>query len=180
MSNRIDVALEQTPNKSNQRGLRNIIAVVIVIVFTTIFAIFSPKTEIIKANLEGEGCTKTEQNGVKCELVQGEKRLTLRECLEESPCNQAEYKLGKQKEGKQYILIFSEAFGKSVEVLTIDTESMSQLETRSAFYTEVKDSCKNKDNYTQDCFEFPVSEEQLKDITEQNQKYNNFIKEYSR
>ena len=180
MSNRIDLALEQTPNKSNQRGLRNIVAVVIVIVFTTIFAIFSPKTEIIKANLEGEGCAKTEQNGVKCELVQGEKRLTLRECLEESPCNQAEYKLGKQKEGKQYILIFSEAFGKSIEVSSVNLQDFTQAESQNAFYTEVKDNCKNQKTYTQDCFDFPISEDQLKDIAEQNQKYNNLIKEYSR
>jgi hypothetical protein len=180
MSNRIDLALEQTPNKSNQRGLRNIIAVIIVIVFTTIFAIFSPKTEIIKANLEGEGCAKTEQNGVKCELVQGEKRLTLRECLEESPCNQAEYKLGKQKEGKQYILILSEAFGRSIEVSSVNLQDFTQAESQNAFYTEVSEECKSKDSYEEKCFSFPVNEEQRKDIAVQNKKYNTLIKEYSK
>lgn len=180
MSNRIDLALEQTPNKSNQRGLRNIIAVIIVVVFTTIFAVFSPKTEIIKAELQGEGCAKSDKSDIKCELVQGEKKLTLRECSQDLPCNQAEYKLGKQKEGKQYILLLSEAFGKSIEVLSINLQDFTQAESQNAFYTEVKDNCKNKKTYTQDCFDFPISEEQLKDITEQNQKYNNLIKEYSR
>jgi hypothetical protein len=180
MSDRIDQLLSATPNFSNQRWLRNIVAVIVVIIITVIFAIFSSRTEVIKADLIGDGCAKTDQKGVKCEFIQGEKKLTLRECSEDSPCNQSEYKLGKQKEGQQYILVLSEAFGKSVEVLTIDTESMSQLETRSAFYTEVKDNCKNQKAYTQDCFYFPISEGQVKDITEQNQKYNNFIKEYSR
>jgi hypothetical protein len=179
MPNRIDLALEPTPNNSNQRWIRNIIAVIIVTVFTAIFAAFSPRTEIIKINLTGEGCAKTDLTGVSCELTQGDKKLTLRECSNELPCNQSEYQLGKKKDNKQYIVVLSEAFGKSVEVLTVDTQDFTKTETQAAFYTEVKDNCKNKDTYTQDCFDFPVSEEQLKDIAEQNKKYNILIKDYS-
>jgi hypothetical protein len=179
MSNRIDLAPEATPNLGGQRLFRNLIAVGIVIITTVLFAIFSPKTEIIKANLIGEGCAKTDLKGVKCELSIGEKKLMLRECSEEMPCNQSEYELGKKKENKQYIVVSSEAFTKSIQVLAIDTENMSQVETQNAFYTEVKDSCKSKNNPTQDCFDFPISEDQLKDISDQNQKYNNLLKEYS-
>lgn len=177
MSDRIDLPPSTIKNLSNQRTFRNIIAVIIVIVFTSIFAIFSSRTEIIKANLIGEGCGKTELTDVKCELSIGEKKLTLRECSAESPCNQSEYKLGKRKENQQYVALSSEAFGKSVEILAIDIDSMSQIESKTAFYTEVKDSCKNKKVYTQDCFDFPVSEDQLKDIAEQNQKYNQLLQE---
>ena len=180
MSDRIDLSSAATPNLGRQRLWRNSIAVIVVVLVTAIFAFFSPRTEIIKIALTGEGCAKTDLTGVACELTQGDKKITLRECSEDLPCNQAEYKLGRQKEGKQYILVLSEAFGKSVEVLTVSTQDFTQTESQAAFYTEVKDNCKNKDNYTQDCFEFPVSEDQLKDIVEQNKKYNSLIKEYSK
>ncbi len=179
MSDRIDLSSAATPNLGRQRLWRNSIAVIVVVLVTAIFAFFSPRTEIIKLELTGEGCAKTDLTGVACELTQSDRKITLRECSEELPCNQAEYKLGKQKEGKQYILVLSESFGKSVEVLTISTQDFTQTESQAAFYTEVKDNCKNKDTYTQDCFDFPVSEEQLKDIAEQNKKYNSLIKEYS-
>lgn len=178
MSNRIDLTLEPTPNLGGQRLFRNLIAVGIVIITTVLFAIFSPKTEIIKANLIGEGCSKTDLKGVKCELSIGDKKLMLRECSEESPCNQSEYELGKKKENKQYIVVSSEAFTKSIQVLAIDTENMSQGETQNAFYTEIKDFCRDTNKLTQDCFEFPISEEQIKDISDQNQKYKNLLKEY--
>jgi hypothetical protein len=178
MSDRIDLSSASTPNLGRQRLWRNSIAVTVVVLVTAAFAIFSPRTEIIKIALTGEGCAKTDLTGVACELTQGDKKITLRECSEELPCNQADYKLGKKKDNNQYILVMSEAFGKSVEVLTIDTQDFTQTESQAAFYTEVKDNCKNKDTYTQDCFDFPVSEEQLKDIAEQNKKYNSLIKEY--
>lgn len=178
MSDRIDLPPSTIKNLSNQRTVRNIIAVIVVIVFTSIFAIFSPKTEIIKANLLGEGCAKTDLTNVKCEFVFGEKKLTLRECSEDVPCNQSEYKLGKKKDNKQYIIFNSENFTKSVQISAIDTENMAQSEIGTAFYTELKDACKDKNNLTQDCFEFPISEDQLKDISEQNQKYNSLLKEY--
>ena len=114
---------------------------------------------------------------VKCELSIGEKKLTLRECSAEFPCSQSEYKLGKRRDNQQYVALSSEAFGKSVEILSIDIDSMSQIEDDTAFYTEVKDSCKNKKVYTQDCFDFPVNGGQLKDIAEQNQKYNQLLQE---
>lgn len=179
MSDRIDLDKFATKSLAGQRLSRNIIAVIVVIVFTAIFTIFSPRTEIIKASLVGEGCSKTELTGVKCVLNIGEKELVLRECSGENSCNQSEYSLSKRKDNQQYIVLKSEFFGKSVEVLTIDTDTVTQTESMTAFYTEVKDPCKDKKEYTQDCFDFPVSEEQLKDIAEQNQKYNQLIKEYS-
>jgi len=151
--------------------------VLVVVTVTAVFAFFSPRTEIIKSNLIGEGCGKTELKDVKCELSIGEKKLTLRECSADSLCNQSEYKLGKRKDNQQYVALSSEAFGKSVEILAIDIDSMSQIESKTAFYTEVKDSCKNKKVYTQDCFYFPVSEEQIKDISNENQKYNQLLQE---
>lgn len=178
MSDRINLTPDPTLNLKNQRLFRNLIAVGIVIITTVLFAFFSPKTEIIKANLIGEGCAKTDLKGVKCKLSIGEKKLMLRECSEESPCNQSEYKLSKREENKQYIILKSEIFGKSVEILSIDTNSMTQTESKLAFYTEVKDTCKDKKEITQDCLEFPISEDQLKDISEQNQNYNKLIKEY--
>ena len=179
MSDRIDLNPSATKNLSNQRTFRNVIAVGVVVIVTSIFAIFSPRTEIVKANLIGEGCVKNELTGVKCELALGEKKLTLRECSQDSPCNQVEYKLAKREDNQQYVILKSEFFGKSVEVLTIDTDTLTQTESRTAFYTDIKDACKDKKVYTQDCFDFPVSEEQLKDISEQNQRYNQLIKEYS-
>jgi len=178
MSDRIDLDKFATKSVANQRVSRNIIAVIVVIVFTSIFAIFSPKTEIIKANLIGEGCAKTDLKGVKCEISIGEKKLVLRECSEDVPCNQSEYKLGKKKDNKQYIIFNSENFTKSVQISAIDVENMFQSEIGTAFYTEVKDTCKDKNRPTQDCFDFPISEDQLKDISEQNQKYNSLLKEY--
>jgi len=166
-------------NLSNQRTFRNIIAVIVVIVFTSIFAIFSSRTEIIKANLIGEGCNKTDLQDVKCVLSIGEKELVLRECIGENSCNQAEYKLSKREDNKQYITVTSEVFAKSIQILSVDLESMEQSDTETAFYTEVKDTCKDKKEYTQDCFDFPIGEDQLKDIAEQNQKYNQLIKEYN-
>lgn len=179
MSDRIDLPPSTIKNLSNQRFGRNIIAVLVVIVVTAIFAIFSSKTEIIQANLIGDGCAKTDSKGGKCILAFGEKELTLRLCSEESPCNQSEYKLGKKKDNKQYIVLKSESFGKSIEVLTVDMKEFTQVGSEAAFYTEVKGSCKDKNVFTADCFDFPVSENQLKDIAEQNQKYNNLIKEYT-
>jgi hypothetical protein len=179
MSDRIDLNPSATKNLSNQRTVRNIIAVLVVVIVTSIFAIFTPRTEIIKANLVGEGCAKNELIGVRCELAIGEKKLTLRECSQESPCNQSEYKLGKKQDNKQYVILKSESFGKSIEVISIDVNSLTKVGTETAFYTDVKDSCQDKKIYTQDCFDFPISEEQLKDISEQNQKYTQFIKENS-
>jgi hypothetical protein len=179
MSDRIDLTPSATKNLSNQRTVRNVIAVVLVVILTAIFAIFSPRTEIVKANLIGEGCNKTDLQDVKCVLSIGEKELVLRECLGENSCNQAEYKLSKKVDNKQYITVTSEFFAKSIQILSVDVESMEQSDTITAFYTDVKDSCKNKKEYTQNCFDFPISEEQLKDIAEQNQKYNQLIKEYS-
>ena len=179
MSDRIDLDKFATKSLGGQRLTLNIIAVIIVIIFTAIFVIFSPRIEISKANLVGEGCVKNELTGVKCELALGDKKLTLRECSQESPCNQSEYKLAKIEDNQQYVILKSEFFGKSVEVLTIDTDTLTQTESRTAFYTDIKDACKDKKVYTQDCFDFPVSEEQLKDISEQNQKYDKLIKDYS-
>ena len=179
MSDRIDLSAAVTPNLGRQRLWRNSIAVIVVVIVTAVFTIFSPRTEIIKIALTGEGCAKTAVTGVACELTQGDKKLTLRECSDELSCNQSEYKLGNKKDNNQYILVLSDAFGKSVEVLTINTQDFTQTESQAAFYTEVKDNCKNKDTYTKDCFDFPVSEEQLKDIAEQNKKYNQLIKENS-
>lgn len=179
MSDRIDLDKFATKSVSNQRVSRNIIAVIVVIVFTSIFAIFSPRTEIVKANLIGEGCGKTDLQDVKCVLSIGEKELVLRECIGENSCNQAEYKLSKKVDNKQYITVTSEVFAKSIQILSVDIESMEQSDTETAFYTDIKDACKDKKVYTQDCFDFPISEDQLKDISEQNQKYNQLIKEYS-
>ena len=179
MSDRIDLTPPATKNLSNQRSVRNIIAVLVVIVVTSIFAIFSPRTEVVKSSLTGEGCNKTELKGVKCEFTQGDKKITLRECSEESNCNQSRYKLGRKKDGKQYVVLESEGFGKSVEVKTIDIKEFAEVGSEAAFYTEVKDTCENKGSYTQDCFDFPVSEEQLKDIYEQNKKYDSLIRDYS-
>lgn len=179
MSDRIDLNPSATKNLSNQRIVRNIIAVLVVVIVTSIFAIFTPRTEIVKANLVGEGCAKNELIGVKCELALGEKKLTLRECSQESPCNQSEYKLGKKKDNKQYVILKSESFGKSIEVISIDVNSLAKVGTETAFYTDVKDNCKDKKEYTPDCFDFPISEGQLKDIAEQNQKYNQLMKENS-
>ena len=179
MSDRIDLTSSTTPHLGHQRLWRNIIAVIIVIVVTMIFTVFSPRTEVIKISLVGEGCVQNNLTGVKCDLTQGEKKITLRECSDELSCNQSEYKLGKNQDNNQYIIVLSEAFGKSIEVLTIDTKDFNQKDSQTAFYTEVKDSCKDKNTLTQDCFDFPVSEDQLKDIAEQNKRYDKLIKDYS-
>lgn len=179
MSNRIDLDKFATKSLGGQRVNRNIIAVIVVVVFTTIFVIFSPRTEVITASLVGEGCTTTDLTGVKCEFVFGEKKLTLRECSSESPCTQSEYRLSKKEKNKQYLIFESQAFTQSVQIIAIDLDNMTQSEVAIAFYTNIKDSCKNLDGYTQDCFDFPVSEDQLKDIYNQNQLYNDLQKEYS-
>lgn len=179
MSDRIDLPPSTIKNLSNQRTVRNIIAVLVVVIVTAVFAIFSSRTGLTKSKLIGEGCGKTDLQDVKCVLSIGEKELVLRECIGENSCNQAEYKLSKKVDNKQYITVTSEVFAKSIQILSVDIESMEQSDTETAFYTDVKDNCKDKKEYTPDCFDFPIIEGQLKDIAEQNQKYNQLIKEYS-
>lgn len=180
MSDRINLSPTETPKASNKRWIRNGIAIVVVIIVTTIFAIFAPKTEIIKNTLSAEGCGETEAIGAKCIFKSGEKELTLRECTTDKPCDKSEYILGKKDKNTQYVIVKSQVFGESIQILSIDTEAMSQSEIGNAFYTEVSEECKSKDTYEEKCFSFPVNEEQRKDIAEQNKKYNTLLKDYSK
>jgi hypothetical protein len=181
MSDRINLSPTETlPKKSNKRWLRNGIAIIVVIITTTIFAILSPKTEIIKNSLSPEGCGQTEVIGSKCIFKSGEKELTLRECTTDKPCDKSEYILGKKDKNTQYVLVKSLVFGQSIQIMAIDIEAMNQSEIGNAFYTEVSEECKSKNSYEEKCFSFPVNEEQRKDIAEQNKRYNTLLKDYSK
>ena len=180
MPDRINSSPIATPPISNKRWIRNGIAIVLVIITTTIFAILSPKTEIIKNSLSAEGCGQTEAMGSKCIFKSGEKELTLRECTTDKPCDKSEYILGKKDKNTQYVLVKSQVFGESIQIMAIDIEVMSQSEIGNAFYIEVSEECKSKDSYEEKCFTFPVNEEQRKDIAVQNKKYNNLLKDYSK
>jgi len=47
------------------------------------------------------------------------------------------------------------------------------------YYTEVKEECQNsKETYEENCFEYPITEEQRKDIWNNNKKYNDKLKSY--
>lgn len=180
MSDRINLPPTEIPKASNKRWIRNGIAIVVVIIATTVFAIFSPKTEIIKNTLSAEGCGKTESIGAKCIFKSGEKELTLRECTTDKPCDKSEYILGEKDKNTQYILVKSQVFGESIQIIAIDIEAMTLSEIANAFYTEVTEECKSRDSYEEKCFAFPVNEEQRKDIADQNKKYNTLLKDYSK
>lgn len=180
MSDRINLPPTEISKASNQRWIRNGIAILVVIIVTTIFAIFSPKTQIITHSLSAEGCGSTEAIGSKCIFKSGEKELILRECTTDKPCDKSEYILGKKDKNTQYIIVKSQVFGESIQIIAIDIEAMSQSEISNAFYTEVSEECKSQDSYEEKCFSFPVNEEQRKDIAEQNKKYNTLLKDYSK
>ena len=181
MSDRIESQLSSTATPlAPKRGLRNGIAIAIVAIISALLVIFAPKTEVITTNLSGEGCGKTEAQNVSCILKSGEKELTLRECSEENPCDKSTYELGKRDKNIQYVLVKSQVFGESIQIMSVDTDSMTLSEGDTAFYTEVSDECKDKKVYEEACFTFPVNEEQRKDIADQNQKYNTLLKDYSK
>lgn len=180
MSDGMNFSPIETPKVSNKRWIVNGIAILVVIIATTVFAIFSPKTEIIKNSLSAEGCGKTESIEVKCIFKSGEKELPLRECSTDTPCDKAEYILGKKDKNIQYIIVKSQVFGESIQILSVDIDAMSQSEIGNAFYTEVSEECKSQDSYEEKCFSFPVNEDQRKDIAEQNKKYNTLLKDYSK
>ena len=181
MSDRIESQLASAATPlAPKRGLRNGIAVVIVAIISALLFIFAPKTEVITTTLSGEGCGKTEAQNVSCILKSGEKEMVLRECSTESPCDKSEYILGKKDKKTQYILVKSQVFGESIQIISVDTEAMSSSEIGNAFYTEVSEECKSKGTYEEKCFAFPVNEEQRKDIADQNKKYNTLLKDYSK
>lgn len=181
MSDRLESQLNSTITPlTSKRGMRNGIAIAIVAIISALLVIFAPKTEVITTTLTGEGCGKTEAQNVSCLLKSGEKELVLRECSTENPCDKSEYILGKKDKNMQYVLVKSQVFGESIQLITIDTESMTSSAGDTAFYTEVSDECKSKDSYEEKCFTFAVNEEQRKDIAEQNKKYNNLLKDYSK
>jgi hypothetical protein len=129
-------------------------------------------------SLEGAGCEKTSEGGI-CELVSQDTRVVLRDCGDgETLCDTTWYQLGSVNRNQQYVLLYAEG----IQMLTVyaaERESLTLSEVGRFFYTEVAEGCETQqDVYEEECFPYPVTEEQRRDVWQNNQAYREAEEEY--
>lgn len=164
----------------------SIIGLVLIVIGVGIYFLNEFQSQTVDMKLVGDGCSKFDISkkdlDPKCVLKRGETSFDLRDCSDdpEDICKNSEYILGKREGESQYLLFKAKSIADIMTVYRVNIEDLSQQEMVETLYsTEVKEECsKNKDSYGENCFEYPITEEQRKDIWNSNKEYNDKLKSY--
>lgn len=121
--------------------------------------------------LEGPGCEKTSEGGI-CEAVREDTRIQLRDCNDgETICDMSWFQLGSANRTEQYVLLYAEGIQMQT-IYSVDRATLDVIEIGRHFYTEVAEGCESQqDIYEEECFPYPLTEEQRRDVWETNQAY---------
>ncbi len=158
----------------------------IIVISGGAYLLYGFQSESVDLKLVGDGCLKfdksQENSDPKCILQRGDKSSELRDCTDdpEGICENSEYVLGKREGESQYLLFKAKSIADIMTVYRVNLEDLSKQEmVETLYYTEVKEECQNsKETYEENCFEYPITEEQRKDIWNNNKKYNDKLKSY--